>query len=204
MNSTIGKCVGQTCWLGSVVVLWGAIAFGAQAANPYIATGTFTASITAGTCTVTALDSSAAATPNIAMGDIYLSEVKQKSGMIPFKLKFSDCLGISTVTVSNSVGVCSGTAAQDDTFANTLKGNDDAAGVGLEIWFGAVDGGGLLHCHAPESNTNNVITLGASPITVAQTVTQDMNARIVPAAGDSAAMKAGMFNATVNFTLTYE
>lgn len=204
MNSTIEKCFSQACWLGSVVVLWGALASGVQAANPYSATGTFTASITAGTCTVTALDDSGSATSNITMGDIYLSEVMQKSRAIPFQLKFSNCLGISTITVSNTVGVCSGTAAQDDTFANTLKGKEDAAGMGLEIWFGAADGGGLLHCHAPENNAGNVITLGASPVTVAQTVTQAMNARIVPAVGDSTEMTAGMFNATVNFTITYE
>lgn len=204
MNSTFKRVINRVLWLGGVMLLWGAIVSGAEAANPYVATGTFTASITAGTCTVTAMDNSGAPTSAIAMGDIYLSEVKAKSRAIPFKLKFSDCLGLSTITVSNSVGVCSGTAAQDDAFANTLTGEDGAAGVGLEVWFGAVDGGRLLHCHAPQNNAANVITLGATPVTTAQTVTQDMNARIVPANVDGGAMAAGMFNATVNFTLTYE
>ncbi|MEH5891457.1 fimbrial protein [Enterobacter roggenkampii] len=196
--------VKQLFCLVCMAALYGTMLPCARAANPYIATGTFTASITSGTCTVTATDNSGAATSTIDMGDIYFSEIKNSSPVIPFKLKFSDCLGVSTITVSNAIGACTGASAQGDAFANTLTGEGNAAGVGLEIWMGGVGEGGLMHCHSPESNAQNVITLGTSPVITAQTVTQDMNARIVPAAEESAGMTAGMFNATVNFTLTYE
>lgn len=191
-------------WWAYTWVLLGLMAPGAQAANTYTSTGTFTANITAGTCTVTATDNGGAAITVLDMGDIYISELKAKAHAIPFKLKFSNCLGVSTITVSNTQGGCSGSSSQDDTFGNTLSGAGNASGVGLEIWMGATDGNGLLHCHAPEKNAGNVLALGAGPVVVDTTKTQDMNARMVAASGETSGVVAGMFNTTVNFTFTYE
>lgn len=173
------------------------------AASPYTATGTFTADITAGTCTVVATDSSGNETSTINIGDVYRSEVGNKTHVTPFHLKFSNCLGVSKIAVSTSKILCSGTSGTDNAFSGP-HGEGGANAVGLELWMGDVDGNNQFHCNNPASD-NNVINIASTPTVVAKNTTQNMSARPIIAGGRQLSdVTAGALDVTVNFTFTYE
>lgn len=170
------------------------------AASPYSATGTFTADITAGTCTVVATDSSGNTTNNINIGDVYISELQNKVHVTPFNLKFTNCLGISKITVSTASSTCAG----NNTDAFGAISGSKAANVGLEVWMGNVDGSNQFHCGNPGSN-NNKINLSSTPVVKATSYTQAMSARPIVTSGYKISdVVAGNASYTVNFTFTYE
>jgi type 1 fimbria pilin len=170
------------------------------ASSPYTATGTFTADITAGTCTVVATDSSGAETSTINIGDVYISELNSKSHVTPFNLQFSNCLGVSKIAISTARYSCA--SSNDKAFGGTAEGTEK--NVGLEIWMGNVDGGHQFNCIDP-SQDNNVISLGTTPVSKATDYTQAMSARPIVASGYKISdVVAGTAFYTINFTFTYE
>ncbi|WP_336284394.1 fimbrial protein [Citrobacter arsenatis] len=175
----------------------------AWADNPFSSTGTFSANIIAGTCTATVIAANGASGNSIDLGEIYLSEIVKKTDVIPFSLKFSGCLGVAKIAISNLAGQCSGSAATDSSFGNQLMGADASVGVGLDIWGNDVNSGTLFDCHNPKDN-NVVITLAPTPVINPVDYIQNMHAQLVESSDASVSLAAGDFSAAVSFTVTYE
>lgn len=82
-----------------VVIFSSLIATGAGISTMTYADGTnsldltVNANITAGTCSASVVEGDTI-TDTIAFGNVYISEVYAKSKIKPFKLRFSDCVGL--------------------------------------------------------------------------------------------------------------
>lgn len=148
--------------------------------------------IVSGTCTAKVLNDAGTASTEIAFGDVYKSDLVNKSRVEPLKINFTNCSGVTKATVSAAKGAggeCSGTTKTGDSFSGGLA-------TGFEIWSGVVDTGVLMSCNTPPAGQEVTITDGKGEL--------PMNSRIVIGQGQTIAdVGAGAVTAPVTFTVTY-
>lgn len=153
---------------------------------------TFTTTVTSGTCTAKVLNNAGTAATEIAFGDVYKSDLENKTRVEPLKISFTNCSGVTKATVSAAKGAggeCSGTSKIGDSFSGGLA-------TGFEIWSGVVDTGLLMSCNTPPAAQEVTITDGAGEF--------PMNSRIVVGQGQTIAdVGTGAVTAPVTFTIAY-
>lgn len=157
----------------------------------------FTSTVVTGTCTAQLVNSAGAEAAEIPFGDVFRSDLTNKSRVEPLKIKFSNCSGVATAKVFAQPGAnnnCSGAASSDAAFSG-----GHGSGVGFEVWSGSVDTGVLLNCGSsgnPATTEDVTITNGTGEL--------PMNSRIVLASGKTAEqVDLGTVNAPVTFVVTY-
>ncbi|ECH9257989.1 fimbrial protein [Salmonella enterica subsp. enterica] len=148
--------------------------------------------VVSGTCTAKVLNDAGTESAEIAFGDVYKSELEDKTRVEPLKIAFTNCSGVTKATVSaipGAGGGCSGPNVDGDSFSAGLA-------TGFEIWSGVVDTGLLMSCKNPPQPQEINITDGAGEF--------PMNSRIVIAKGRTIAdVGTGAVTAPVTFTITY-
>ncbi|MGS2874500.1 fimbrial protein [Enterobacter huaxiensis] len=153
---------------------------------------TFTTEITSGTCTAKLVNSAGAESTEIAFGDVYKSDLVNKTRVEPLKISFTNCSGVSKATVSaakGSGGACTGTSANGDTYSG-------GQATGFEVWSGVVDTGLLMSCNTPPAAQDVTITDGIGEF--------PMNSRIVIAKDKTISdVGTGAVTAPVTFTIAY-
>ncbi|EAC0911064.1 fimbrial protein [Salmonella enterica subsp. enterica] len=153
---------------------------------------TFITTVTSGTCTAKLVNSAGTETAEIGFGDVYKSDLVNKSRVEPLKITFSNCSGVTKATVSaakGSGGKCSGNSMNGDSYSGGLA-------TGFEIWSGVVDTGVLMSCNTPPA---------AQEVTIANSAGEfPMTSRIVVGQGQTIDdVEAGAVTAPVTFTVTY-
>lgn len=153
---------------------------------------TIKSKIVSGTCTAKVLNGAGTASSEIAFGDVYKSDVANKTRVEPLKIAFTNCSGVTKATVSaasSAGGGCSGLNADGDSYAAGLS-------TGFEIWSGSVDTGVMLSCKRPPAVQEVTIADGAAEF--------PMSSRIVIAKDKTIAnVGTGAVTAPVTFTVTY-
>ncbi|MGK3191965.1 fimbrial protein [Enterobacter soli] len=153
---------------------------------------TFVSTVTSGTCTAKLSNSAGAEATEIAFGDVYKSDLVNKTRVEPLKISFTNCSGVTKATVvakPGAGGVCSGDAHDGDSYSGGLA-------TGFEVWSGAVDTGLMMSCKTPPAAQEVTITSGAGEF--------PMNSRIVIGKGKTVAdVGTGAVTAPVTFTITY-
>ncbi|HBL5493458.1 TPA: fimbrial protein [Enterobacter hormaechei] len=149
--------------------------------------------VVSGTCTAKVLNGAGTASTEIAFGDVYKSDLVNKTRVEPLKIAFTNCSGVTKATVTAAKGAggeCSGTDKSGDSFSEGLA-------TGFEIWSGVVDTGLLLSCNTPPAAQEVTITNGTGEF--------PMNSRIVVGKGQTIAdVGTGAVTAPVTFTVTYQ
>ncbi|SCZ33228.1 fimbrial protein [Enterobacter hormaechei] len=149
--------------------------------------------VVSGTCTAKVLNGAGTASTEIAFGDVYKSDLVNKTRVEPLKIAFTNCSGVTKATVAAAKGAggeCSGTDKSGDSFSGGLA-------TGFEIWSGVVDTGLLLSCNTPPAAQEVTITNGTGEF--------PMNSRIVVGKGKTIAdVGTGAVTAPVTFTVTYQ
>jgi type 1 fimbria pilin len=153
---------------------------------------TFQTTVTAGTCTAKLLNNAGTEASEIAFGDVYKSDLVNKTRIEPLKIAFTNCSGVDKAAVTAAAGPggsCSGLSNDGDSYSGGLA-------TGFEIWSGVVDSGVLLSCKTPPKAQEVTITDGAGEM--------PMNSRIVVGNGQTIAdVGTGAVTAPVTFTITY-
>lgn len=153
---------------------------------------TFVTNVTSGTCTAKLLNNAGTEATEIAFGDVYKSDLVNKTRVEPLKIAFSNCSGVDKAAVSAAAGPgggCSGPNGDGDSYSAGLA-------TAFEVWSGVVDSGVLLSCKTPPSAQEVAITDGTGEF--------PMNSRIVIAKGRTIAnVGTGAVTAPVTFTITY-
>ncbi|MFX4313942.1 fimbrial protein, partial [Enterobacter sp. 63] len=153
---------------------------------------TFVSTVTAGTCTAKLSNGAGTEATEIAFGDVYKSDLVNKTRVEPLKISFTNCSGVTKATVvakPGAGGVCSGDAHDGDSYSGGLA-------TGFEVWSGAVDTGLMMSCKTPPAAQEVTITSGAGEF--------PMNSRIVIGKGKTIAnVGTGAVTAPVTFTITY-
>lgn len=148
--------------------------------------------VVSGTCTARVLNNAGTAATEIAFGDVYKSDLVNKTRVEPLKISFTNCSGVTVATVAAAKGAggeCSGTAKNGDSFSGGLA-------TGFEIWSGVVDTGLLLNCNTPPAAQEVTITDGKGEF--------PMNSRIVIGQGQAITdVGTGAVTAPVTFTIAY-
>ena len=142
---------------------------------------TFESKVVSGTCTAKLVNGAGTPASEIAFGDVYKSDLVNKTRVEPLKITFSDCSGVEKATVaaaSTTGGKCSGLA------------------TGFEVWSGQVDSGVMLKCKTPPAPQEVTIAGGVGEF--------PMNSRIVIGKGNTIAdVGTGAASAPVTFTIAY-
>ena len=153
---------------------------------------TIKSKIVSGTCTAKVLNDAGTASTEIAFGDVYKSDLVNKTRVEPLKISFTNCSGVTKATVSAAKGAggeCSGVNKTGDSYSGGLA-------TGFEIWSGVVDTGELMSCNTPPAAKDVTITDGTGEF--------PMNSRIVIGQGQTIAdVGAGAVTAPVTFTIAY-
>lgn len=151
---------------------------------------TFVTTVIPGTCTASVKDAAGEEATDINFGDVFKSDLINKSRTEAFKVNFSNCSGVLSAQVTampGAGGTCS--TATSDNFGATHN-------VAFEIWKGTADVGTKLSCKT-QPQQNVTIAAGSGSL--------DMNARIVIAddktIGD---VTTGAVTSPVTFTVTYQ
>lgn len=154
---------------------------------------TFTTTVTSGTCAAKLVNSAGTETTEIGFGDVFKSDLQNKTRVEPLKITFSSCSGVTKATVSaakGTGGACTGSpTANGDSYSGGLA-------TGFEIWSGVVDTGLLMSCNTPPSAQDVTISNGIGEF--------PMNSRIVIAKDKTIAdVGSGAVTAPVTFTIAY-
>jgi type 1 fimbria pilin len=153
---------------------------------------TFASTITSGTCTAKVTNGAGAESSEIAFGDVYKSDIVNKTRVEPLKIVFSNCSGVTKATVAAASSLANGCAGGD------TKGDTYAGGLatGFEIWSGEVDTGVLLKCFYKPGPQEVALSSGGGEF--------PMQSRIVLAPGKTIAnVGTGAASAPVTFTIAY-
>ncbi|MER1539018.1 fimbrial protein, partial [Enterobacter hormaechei] len=76
--------------------------------------------VVSGTCTAKVLNGAGTASTEIAFGDVYKSDLVNKTRVEPLKIAFTNCSGVTKATVTAAKGAggeCSGTDKSGDSFS---------------------------------------------------------------------------------------
>lgn len=151
---------------------------------------TFTTTIIPGTCTASVKNAAGEDATEIQFGDVFKSDLTNKSRTEAFKVDFSDCSGVlsALITATPGAGGTCSTATSDNFGASN--------NVAFEIWKGVADAGTKLSCKTqPQQDVK--LSSGSGSL--------DMNARIVIADDKTIAdVTTGAVSSPVTFTVTYQ
>lgn len=154
---------------------------------------TFETKVIPGTCTAKVVNGAGAESSEIAFGDVYKSDLVNKTRIEPLKITLTNCSGVEKATVSAAASAgegCSGGGGTGDSYAAGLA-------TGFEIWAGAVDTGLLMSCNTPPAPQDVTISNGAGEF--------PMNSRIVIAQGRKIDnVGTGPVSTQVTFTVAYQ
>ena len=151
---------------------------------------TFVTTVIPGTCTAKVKDAAGEDAADINFGDVFKSDLINKSRTEAFKVDFSECSGVlsALVTATSGAGGNCSTAASDNYGASN--------NVAFEIWKGDADSGTRLSCKTQPQQTVNIASGRGS---------LDMNARIVIADDKVISdVTTGAVTSPVTFTVTYQ
>lgn len=173
-----------------------ALLFSGMASAAITGTGsvelTIKTKVVSGTCTAKVLNGAGTASSEIAFGDVYKSDLVNKTRVEPLKIAFTNCSGVTKAAVSAASGAgggCSGPKADGDSYTAGLA-------TAFEIWSGSVDTGVMLSCKTPPAAQEVTIADGSAEF--------PMNSRIVIAKDRTIAdVGTGAVTAPVTFTVTY-
>ncbi|AXF60543.1 fimbrial protein [Leclercia sp. W6] len=153
-------------------------------------TATFVTTIIPGTCNASVKNAAGEDATDINFGDVFKSDLINKSRVEAFKINFTNCSGVVSAKVTatpGAGGACS--TATSDKFGATHN-------VAFEIWKGTAGAETQLSCKNPVAQVVK-LTPGSGSL--------DMNARIVIAddktIGD---VTTGTVTSPVTFTVTYQ
>lgn len=180
-------------FLGGVV---GALLFSAPSFAAITGTGsvsaTFTSTIEAGTCTAQIQNASGQAINTLDFGDVFKSDLVSQSRSEPFKVAFTDCVGVKSAkyqVVPGANGGCSGGSSDGDSFAG-------GHATGFEVWQGVAGSGTILSCKTKPAQS---LTISGRSLDV------DFASRIVLAKGKKITdVTAGSASTPVTFVITYQ
>lgn len=148
--------------------------------------------VVSGTCIAEVLNGAGTTSSEIAFGDVYKSDLVNKTRVEPLKIAFTNCSGVTKAKVSAASGAgggCSGPNMNGDSYSGGLA-------TGFEIWSGAVDTGVMLSCKYPPAAQEVTISDGTGEF--------PMNSRIVIAKDRTIAnVGTGAVTAPVTFTIAY-
>lgn len=154
---------------------------------------TFVTTVTSGTCTAKLVNNAGTETTEISFGDVFKSDLVNKTRVEPLKIAFTNCSGVTKATVAAAKGAggeCSGTGKNGDSYSGGLA-------TGFEIWSGVVDTGLLMNCNTPPAAQEVTISNGIGEF--------PMNSRIVVGQGQTIAdVGTGAVTAPVTFTIAYQ
>ncbi|CAK1218920.1 TPA: fimbrial protein [Escherichia coli] len=199
-----------------IATLIATVAVGASFSNNPAYASTTSASLTVnsnltmGTCSAQVLDSNNKATDTVALGNVYISEVAAKSKVQPFKIRFSDCAGLTgkkaqLVLAPNGIGMgCAGGSSNTAAFANSIAaGAGGSSRAAVEVWTTTTpEGNGSQQFSCVQ---RNVITVDLSNASTTQPYDYDLSARMVTADGRPATdVLPGEFRSPTTFTITYQ
>lgn len=149
--------------------------------------------VVSGTCTAKVLNDAGTAATEIAFGEVYKSDLVNKTRVKPLKIAFTNCSGVTKATVAAAKGAggeCSGTGKNGDSYSGGLA-------TGFEIWSGVVDTGLLMSCNTPPTAQEVTISNGIGEF--------PMTSRIVVGQGQTIAdVGTGAVSAPVTFTIAYQ
>lgn len=169
---------------------------------------TVKAQVTAGTCSVSVIGPEGV-TNTIAFGNVYVSELGKdgKGKVIPFKLRFSDCVGLSdkkadVVLAPISGKGCAGGMMTLPQFPNMSDAADKAARTAVEVWTGTSPTGGGTQLDCYNKNKQTVDLSGAS---ATNPIDFQLSALLTAVTGyDTINITAGDFLSQTTFTITYQ
>lgn len=154
---------------------------------------TFMSTITSGTCTAKVTNGAGVESAEIAFGDVYKSDVANKTRVEPLKIVFSNCSGVTKATVVASKGTgasCSGNGGTGEAYFSGV------AATAFELWSGEVDSGVQLKCTTKPAPQEVALNSGGGEF--------PMKSRIVLAEGKNASqIGTGAANTPVVFTVAY-
>ncbi|AXM03726.1 MULTISPECIES: fimbrial protein [Escherichia] len=167
------------------------------------ATLTVDSIVTMGTCTSTLLDTNDTQISTVAFGDVYISELVNKSKKKAFKIRFSDCAGIpgkkAKVKLSPRTPGC---ATNNAAFANKSS-NGPATNAAVEVWTTITPGENesvQFNC-----STVNTQTVDLSTVTVTRPYDYNLSAQMIIANGGTvSSVTPGDFLSPATFTITYQ
>ncbi|HGA2726313.1 TPA: fimbrial protein [Enterobacter hormaechei] len=180
-----------------IVLSVSAILFSGMASAAITGTGsvemTVKTKVMPGTCSAQVLNDAGTAASEISFGDVYKSDLENKTRVKPLKISFSNCSGVAKATVSAAKGAggeCSGTGKNGNSYSGGLA-------TGFEIWSGVVDTGLLMSCNTPPAAQEVNISNGKGEF--------PMNSRIVIGQGQAITdVGTGAVAAPVTFTIAYQ
>ncbi|WP_423061540.1 fimbrial protein [Citrobacter portucalensis] len=165
---------------------------------------TVDANVTTGTCSASVYDGETA-TNTISFGNVYLSEVINKTKLKTFKLRFSNCAGLQTKTATlvvapNNVACPNTTNGQ---YANASTSAQKATKTNVELWTtDTPEGSGAVRLHCWSKPPQTIDLTGANMTTP---VDYPLSARLVAESNSTPAdMSAGDFYSPTTFTITYQ
>jgi len=154
---------------------------------------TFMSTITSGTCTAKVTNGAGVESAEIAFGDVYKSDVVNKTRVEPLKIVFSNCSGVTKATVVAGIGaggVCAGTGGTGDSYYSGVSA------TGFELWSGEADSGVQLKCTNKPAPQEVALNSGGGEF--------PMKSRIVLVEGKNASqIGTGAANTPVMFTIAY-
>ncbi|HGH4679005.1 MULTISPECIES: fimbrial protein [Enterobacter] len=151
---------------------------------------TFNSTIEAGTCIAQVQNASGSLTSQINFGDVFKSDLINKTREEAFKIAFTGCAGVASATIRATTGAggsCSSAASLN------FGANNNTA---FELWKDNSATGTQLSCKSPQTETVT-ISSGAA--------TYNLSTRIVVADGKSIAdVTTGSVTSPVTFLVTYQ
>ncbi|QLR41876.1 fimbrial protein [Enterobacter sp. RHBSTW-00994] len=151
---------------------------------------TFVTTIEAGTCSAQVQNAAGAPATEIGFGDVFKSDLSNKTRAEVFKIVFSSCAGVKSADVQATPGAGSSCSAAGST---NFGANNATA---FEIWQGKTPSGTQLNCTTPQTK-NVAMTSGAG--------TYDLTSRIVVADGKTINnVTTGAVTSPVTFLITYQ
>lgn len=159
--------------------------------------------VTMGTCTATLLDTTDKPISTVAFGDVYISELANKSKKKAFKIRFSDCAGIPGKAAKLKLSPRTpGCAANNVAFANKSS-NGPASNAAVEVWTTNTPGGnGSVQFNC---STVNEQTVNLSTATVSKPYDYNLSAQMIIANGGTvSSVTPGDFLSPATFTISYQ
>lgn len=151
---------------------------------------TFNTTIEAGTCIAQVQNTSGSPTSQISFGDVFKSDLANKTREEAFKIAFTGCAGVSSAAIRATTGA--GGSCSSASSLNFGANNNTA----FELWKGDSANGTQLSCKSPQTET---VTISSG------TATYDLSSRIVVADGKTVAdVTTGSVTSPVTFLVTYQ
>lgn len=122
----------------AILIVTGGMISHSALAGTTSATLTVDSIVTMGTCTAQLLDSNDKEISQVAIGDVYISELRNETNKKAFKIRFSGCAGLpqkkALVKLTPRGIGCGGYNANSAGFANAKNGAGAAGRVAVEVW----------------------------------------------------------------------